>query len=804
MKRGLLCFLLLLVIGLLSNPAQATHIAGGEVYYKYIGLNRYTITLKLYIDCENGEQSAINTDKTIFLSYYNAVTKALIGVDEISRTGPNRIRETNYSCVTNQPSACVDEYVYEYDKTISPSNHGIIIAFQRCCRNGTINNLVSPEALGATYTVTIPPLTNVPVNSSPVYKKLPPNFLCNDAPLVFDHSATDTDGDSLVYSLTVPYHGASRTSPRPSTPLPPPYTECTLANPYTIKNLMGGTVLLQIDPKTGELRVTPDKTGQFVVGIRVQEYRNGVLIGEVIRDYQFNVFNCDLATQANFLAPQRICNDSARFKDLSKSALTYHWDFGLSGVDWDTSNRAQPSWYYQQSGTYKVQLVVSNGSCKDSFYNYVNVVLADSIHARIEATPDSACGAITVQIKNLSDPTPYWVWNFGDGSPPLINANPGSKVYSNPAGATYKISLRITDSSKCNVDDLTEKTITLFPQPKADFSKGETLCDGDVEFINNSTNASSYHWKVLGNQPDTSFDANPVLSFKSDGNYRVRLIASNPNCSDSIDKIVPIVVIPTLNASVNIKPLNGCLPLDVFMNYQRTKNERHHWNFGDGNSYRDTIIKSYRYTREGTFTLSHTIEDSVSCNLIDSASYVVRTKTKPSVYFDYDYNPCTGDFKLNNYSTEATEFRWEIGPDIRSHVKEPRWNFNSPQKIQVALTADSSSICPATYVLTAELERSDLSGLIIPNVFTPGRDGINDCFELGGIDRDCYEVKMEIYNRWGEQVFKSDDAYNCWRGTSEFNHKIYPSGTYFARYFITNRSTGEEKFYTNTVTLIRD
>ncbi|MCB9246531.1 MAG: gliding motility-associated C-terminal domain-containing protein [Flavobacteriales bacterium] len=802
MRSATLRIALFLLSLLGSFPIWATHIAGGEIYYEYIARNRYRITMKLYIDCENGEQSAINTDRTAFIAYYNALTNQLIGVDEITRTGPNRVRETNYSCVTNQPSACVDEYTYQFEKDLNPSDHGIILTFQRCCRNGTINNLLNPEALGATYTTTIPATTDISVNSSPIYRKLPPNFLCNDAPLVFDHSATDTDGDSLVYSLVVPYHGASRTSPRPSTPQAPPYQTCVLANPYTIKNLMGGTVQIQIDPKTGELRVTPDKTGQFVVGIRVQEYRNGVLIGEVLRDYQFNVFDCNLATQANFLAPQRVCNDSARFKDLSKSALSYHWDFGLDGVDWDTSNKMQPSWYYQQSGTYKVQLVVSNGSCKDSFYNYVHVILADSIHARISADPDSACGPIRVNIQNTSDPTPYWVWEFGDGSPQLVNSDPGAHIYTNPG--VYRLKLTITDSSKCNINDAAEQVIHVFPQPDADFVKGETLCDGLVEFENRSTNSNTYHWKVFATPPDTSYDANPTLEFAKDGNYRIRLIARSPNCVDSIDKFIPIVIIPTLDAKLNIKPLSGCLPLDVFLSYQRTKYDRHDWDFGDGNRFSDTIIKSYRYDSSGTFVLKHIIRDSLSCNLIDSAFYTIRTKTRPGVYFDYDYNPCTGDMQLHNYSTNASDYTWEIGTNVRSHVKEPSWNFDSPQRIQIALTADSASICPVTYVLTAELDRSDLSGLIIPNVFTPGRDGINDCFELGGIDRDCYSVKMEIYNRWGEKVFQSADSYDCWRGTSEFNHKNYPSGTYFARYFITNKSTGEELFYTNTITLIRD
>jgi len=790
-----------LIVIFYSTPALATHIAGGEVYYKHLRDSTYLITLKMYIDCENGSQGAINTDRTAFIGYYNAETKRLIGVDEVDRTGPNRIRETNYSCVSNQPSACVDEYTYEYEKVINPSTHGVVITFQRCCRNNTTTNLLNPDQIGATYTATIPPITEFKYNSSPVFNKLPPNFLCKDAPLVFNHSATDVDGDSLVYSITVPFTGASRGLPRPNTPQPPPYTRASLKSPYTVQDIMGGSITLRINDSTGELRVTPDQVGQFAVGILVREYRDGKLVSEVLRDYQFNVFECDLATQANFINPSRICNDSARFTNLSKSALTYHWDFGVEGILDDTSDLAAPLWLYKKEGVYRIQLNVSNGTCVDSFYNYISVIFADSIHAKFEADPDTACGSVLTKIVNSSDATPDWIWEFGDGSPPLINANPTEHLYDQPG--TYILKLTIMDSLKCNIKDESYETIVVHVVPTADFDKGTTLCDGEVEFENKSRISNMYQWDVLGTSVAGSTDEDPTLKFNADGTYKVRLIASNSNCADTIVKDVPIVIIPTLDASMTASPTSGCLPLPVGIKVSRTKNDHHYWQMGDGTFLVDTLITKYTYTKEGSFVLKHTVIDSFSCNLIDSAEIEINTKSKPYPLFDYTYDPCTGHAQIIDFSTDMTTYHWEIGPDMRSTSKSPSWTMNKSGVYQIALTGDSGSICPSTYVLSADFPLSDLSDLVIPNVFTPGRDGFNDCFQIAGVDQDCYAFEMEIYNRWGDLIYENRDLADCWRGESRYTHRAYPSGTFFARYKITNKSTGEEHLISGTITLIR-
>ena len=86
---------------------------------------------------------------------------------------------------------------------------GYILAYQRCCRNKTILNIVDPENTGATYTVHITEEALLACNSSPVLSPYPPIYICGNQPIEFNLAAKDAEGDSLVYSLCNPNTGAT-------------------------------------------------------------------------------------------------------------------------------------------------------------------------------------------------------------------------------------------------------------------------------------------------------------------------------------------------------------------------------------------------------------------------------------------------------------------------------------------------------------------------------------------------------------------------------------------------------------------
>lgn len=134
-------------------------------------------------------------------------------------------------------------------------------------------------------------------NSNPEFDLFPPLFLCVNQPFTFNHAATDIDGDSLFYTFYNPYNGDNGAGPLDPTFVNNVaiFTPINWVAGFSTTNPLGGTPLV-LNPTTGLLNGTPTMLGQYVVGVKVLEYRNGVFLSETLRDFQFNVINCPQPT----------------------------------------------------------------------------------------------------------------------------------------------------------------------------------------------------------------------------------------------------------------------------------------------------------------------------------------------------------------------------------------------------------------------------------------------------------------------------------------------------------------------------
>jgi gliding motility-associated-like protein len=341
MKKLKLNYYILFPLLILSLQNFATHIVGGEIYYDCLGSNNYQITLKLYRDCTPGTTFY---DNPAYIFIYNS---AGTFVDSLkipfpgSDTLPVSLSDPCFSPPSN---VCVEEAIYQTTINLPPSSGGYDIVYQRCCRNGTILNIINPGNTGASYTIHIPDPGLATCNNSPRYTNFPPIFLCAGMPLNFDHSATDADGDSLHYELCDPYIGLDsvcttlgfNTYNCPIIGSPPPYAQVSWASPYSGTYPLSSLPALAIDPVTGLMTGTPNMLGQWVVGVCVSEYRNGVLLSVNKRDFQFNVVNCGILTPTT----QTICSGDSTSIGLytNISSTTFSWTVVQSGVTGATAD----------------------------------------------------------------------------------------------------------------------------------------------------------------------------------------------------------------------------------------------------------------------------------------------------------------------------------------------------------------------------------------------------------------------------------------------------------------------------------
>ncbi len=296
MKLRLILFILLIFSSL---SASATHIVGGELGLKHISGNAYDLNMTLYFDAINGNPEAL--DEIVTLHIFRKRDDTFIRSYEVPLVSREFVDYTNPDCGIGD--LVTRKIFYTRRVVLNPETYsdseGYYVVWERCCRNNIISNIIDPGGAGQTFYMEFPPLIrsgNRFFNSTP--ELFPPlsDYACVNQPFYFDFGGTDADGDSLVYYLSVPINGnSSRNDPAPNQPISAPYPKVFWENGYGLNTMINGNPPLNID-KTGIVRVTPSETGLFVFAVTCDEYRNGIKIGTVVRDFQMLVIDCKLST----------------------------------------------------------------------------------------------------------------------------------------------------------------------------------------------------------------------------------------------------------------------------------------------------------------------------------------------------------------------------------------------------------------------------------------------------------------------------------------------------------------------------
>ena len=143
--------------------------------YDNLGGGNYRITLKVYRDCINGlapfDGASINAATAYITVYDNAQNE--IGVFDIGAPIITVVPPAiNNPCIITPNTVCVEQGLYTYTLSLPPKAGGYYVVYQRCCRNGTILNIVTPGLVGSTYFTHIPGPEIVAVNNSPRFSNL--------------------------------------------------------------------------------------------------------------------------------------------------------------------------------------------------------------------------------------------------------------------------------------------------------------------------------------------------------------------------------------------------------------------------------------------------------------------------------------------------------------------------------------------------------------------------------------------------------------------------------------------------------
>ncbi|MBN8701851.1 MAG: PKD domain-containing protein [Bacteroidetes bacterium] len=698
---------LLFTFTLLSLSMWSTHIVGGEIYYDYLGNNNYNITLKVYRDCINGQAPF---DNPASVGIFDA-SGVLITTLSIPFPGSTLLSSNfNNPCYQTPTNICVEEAVYVGFIQLPPIAGGYYLAYQRCCRNNTILNLVNPGNVGSTYWTYIPDQSVATTNNSPRFINYPPIFLCAGLPITFDHSANDPDGDSLVYELCDPYDGGTTLNPMPVPPSGPPYTAVPFntTSGYNGSYPMASNPALSINPSTGLMTGTPNTIGQWVVGVCVKEYRNGNLINIHKRDFQFNVMNCPNNTVASIPSQQTFCTGfNVNFLNNSINGFSYHWDFGEAALTNDTSNIVAPTWTYPAAGTYTVMLVVNPGySCVDTAYSVFNIqpLLSPSFTAPTGQCLNTSNFSFAAG-GTFSGPITNFSWNFGQGAaPPNSNQqNPSGISYSTPGTKTVTLSVSENGCTKTSV-----QTITVHPMPTASVPAQQSFCGGlSVTYTNASLNANSFFWNFGDptTSQDTSSQSSPTYTFSAPGNYTITLIAATGfGCKDTAYTTYDIQ--PLLQPSF-IKPSGQCITNN---NFSFTASgfsgpgTLFTWDFENGasiNTSNQQNVTNVNYGAAGIYAVTLTIsENGCTKYYIDS----VEVFPLPTAQFNFSpmvvCNPYTILFAdTTNATGSVASYNWTFHDGTTSSSPTTSFSYTNVGlfSFTVQLTAIDNNGCTQTF-----------------------------------------------------------------------------------------------------------
>lgn len=419
---------------------------------------------------------------------------------------------------------------------------------------------------------------------------------------------------------------------------------------------------------------------------------------------------------------------------------------------------------------------------------------------------EQPCKGLEVEFINQSVGGNSYLWDFGVPGTNTDQSTLFNPSFTFPSNGTYTVMLIANPGQPCT--DTSYQTITLYDEliPTINAQNPQCLLNNNFSFSasGNFTPGTNFLWN-FGNQANSvnSNLTNPTnIVFSNAGTYWVTLEVSNSLCN-AVDSI-EVSIFPPLPTEIQLEPKVGCQPLIVqFQNTTAVSpGAQFFWTFGDG-----TVSTSenpfHTYSQVGNYDVSLQIINTVGC--ADSAFVfnpsLVTVKPKPTA--GLLANPMqvsilepTVVFTNNSIDDIGCNLIPGDGPLINSC--NISYNYSSPGEFNAMNIIVNEFGCKDTGYVKIKVEANVV--LYVPDAFSPNGDDINDGFRAYGEGINSFQ--MTIFDRWGGNIFQTNDMNKAWNGKANNGKEISPSGVYayLIKYYDFYNKLG---YKTGRVTLIR-
>ena len=487
----------------------------------------------------------------------------------------------------------------------------------------------------------------------------------------------------------------------------------------------------------------------------------------------------------------------AEFKNASiGNEPTYYWDFGNGSRTTTTDIANQKNEYQNYTDepiTIDVQLITESGyGCRDTMTN--PMITFPNIAVDFEF--DSAgCSPHTVEIKNLSTKTvDNHLWYFGEGSTSV--AKEPTFTYFNTTDNDQTLTITYIGLSKYQCTDTIKKNVTVYISPNVDFvahAPSQRYPDDTVYFENYTQDGPWYYEWEFGDGHTLKTDEKYFMykygkwAPNEDNNiFNVSLNVQTEHCRNKVTHEVEILPPHPKIEILNNSP-SGCVPLTVQFKINDEYCNTYEWNFEDGTSSTEPE-PVHEFTEPGIYNVKLTVEgdggshydyEIITVNELPEPDFTTTPKyvmlpDQPVQFFNSTRNGYTyiWDFGDGNYSTEIN----------------PYHQYTQEGFYDVKLIAISQAMCTDSIIKEQEVEVSGAGYIKFPNAFLPSEespldgtypvpDDVDNVFHP--VWHGVKKFEMWIFNRWGEQLFYSDDVNVGWNGKYGNNGTELGQDVYF-------------------------
>ncbi len=480
---------------------------------------------------------------------------------------------------------------------------------------------------------------------------------------------------------------------------------------------------------------------------------------------------------------------------------TYVWESSTNGgALWSTVAGATSATYAPPALTTTTlyRRTVTSGSCGSMTTTAVTITVTANTAVSVSITdPGATCAGAAMSF--TATPTgggaaPAYQWyvnNVAVGGATSATFNSSTLTNGNTVKVILTSSITCTTGSPATSNVITVSVLSSVT-PTVTIPAQSKICTGtSVTFTATSSGGGatpSYQWTLNGSPVGTNSLTYTNASLTNGDVVRI-VMTTSLSCATTTtaNAQVTMVVAPVPTPQIVGADANFCSGKSITYTSVNGGGTLTWKNNGTAVGSGSSITLS----SSGTYTLT---EDNGAC-ATTSAPVTVNVIPTPVVSAGADIYVKEGEtFSLN--ASGATNYLWTPTTGL-SNVTIANPTATATNSIEYIVTgSDGSNTCSSTDAVKVFVERQ----INIPNAFTPNGDNNNDSWEIANIES-FPKCIVEVFNRWGNLVWKSTGYSLQWDGSNFRNGESLPDGTYF--YVIDLQSKIYTDPYTGYVQIVK-